>query len=179
MFRSAKPIRIQPINPILINIGKIAKKNPPTQYRTVGRYVHWQILTDIGQILTNIVSFYKNGHFSEKHVVFHSENLGCGQLGALICFQYASVCIHTHPHASIRLIYTYIKSSKIESLNSCSPQAARIQSSILISAPAVAHAYKKKPKSNGPIKRPIWFLRNLALSHLTSRHRILTSRYRI
>ena len=63
--------------------------------------VHWQILTNIRQILTKIVNFYKNGHFSEKHVVFHSENLGCGRLGALICLQYASVCIRMHPYASI------------------------------------------------------------------------------
>ena len=35
-------------------------------------------------------------------------------------------------------IYTPIKKPKIESLNSCSLQAARIQSSILISTPAVA-----------------------------------------
>ena len=99
---------------------------------TVGRYVHstvhWQILTDIKQILTNIVSFYKNGHFSEKHVVFHSENLGCGRLGALTlqersffrkafrisrisfgefglwatrCTDLPPICIRMHPYASI------------------------------------------------------------------------------
>ena len=59
------------------------------------------------QILTDIVSFEKNGHFAEKHVVIHSTNLGCGRLGAMICVHfdpYASICIRMHPYASIRLI---------------------------------------------------------------------------
>ena len=48
--------------------------------------------------------FEKNGHFSEKHVVIHSTNLGCGRLGALICLQYESVCIHMHPYAPICML---------------------------------------------------------------------------
>ena len=55
----------------------------------------------IFRILTDIVSFDKNGHFSEKHIVIHSTNLGCGRLGAQICLQYASVCIRMHPYASV------------------------------------------------------------------------------
>ena len=54
--------------------------------------------------MTNInkyCQFLQERQFSEKHVVINSTNLGCGRLGALICLQYASVCIHTY-------IYTYI-----------------------------------------------------------------------
>ena len=79
-------------------------------------------------------------------------------LWATRCTDLPPICIRMHPYAPTCLHTPYLhllKRSKIESLNSCSPQAARIQSSILISTPAVAHAYKKKPKSNGPIKRPI------------------------
>ena len=51
--------------------------------------------------ISGIVGFDKDGHFSEKHVVNHSTNLGCGRLGAMSCLQYVSVCIHMHPYALI------------------------------------------------------------------------------
>ena len=55
-------------------------------------------------------SFDKNGHFSDNHVVIHSTNMGCGRLGALICLQYASVCIHMHPpYAPICLHTPYLR----------------------------------------------------------------------
>ena len=67
-------------------------------------------------------------------------------------------------------IYTYKEKPKIESLNSCSPQAARIQSSILIFTPAVTLYIKRNRNQMGQSKGPFDFLEtsrnpfNLALS---------------
>ena len=74
-------------------------------------------------------------------------------------------------------IYTPIKKPKIESLNFCSPQAAIIQSSILIFTPAVALYIKRNRNQMGQSKGPFDFLEtsrnpfNLALSLSTSRYR--------
>ena len=78
-----------------------------------------------------------NIYFGSAHegISSYSAQEGINSKGNIIV-----VVVSTYMYVYI-YIYTYLKNTNIDFLSSCSPQAARIQSSILVSAPAVAHIY--------------------------------------
>ena len=96
----------------------------------------------------NIVSFYKNGHFSEKHVVVHSTNLGCGRLGALICFQYASVCIQYAFVYTHMLPYALLTLPNANLQHTLSPKKSNNQKVVEIDFRVMRSGAQNRSKSN-------------------------------